>query len=94
MAAATWSATATSSTIVAADAERDHYILQLISGDPVSIAFGETIAYAGGVTLLAAGESLRIDGWLARKAVTAICDSGNSASGVFQDGEVTANIAQ
>jgi hypothetical protein len=84
MAAGTWSATATTSVLLAADAARDSVTLQLITGDPVSIGIGETVAYAGGLSLLAVGDFLQVSGWQARLAINVICDTANSATGSYE----------
>ena len=92
MAADNWAATATSAAIVDADDNREYLTLQLLSGDITALAIGEAAVYGSGVHLLAAGDSVTVRGWIAREAVYAICDTGDSSTGSSQDGDMLLNI--
>lgn len=80
-----WSATATSSELVAANEHRGSVIVQLTSGDPVSLAFGEAAVFGEGIQLRAVGDFMQVRGHQARLAIYGICDSGNSCSGGYQE---------
>lgn len=84
MAKGTWSATATTSTLVAADANRRTLVVQLVSGDPVSIGIGEAAVFGEGAGMIAEGDYISLGPNQAQQAINGICDSGNSASGGYQ----------
>ena len=88
-----WAATQASSEIVPEDVHREHLVIQLHSGDPVCLAFGETAVFSRGMKLMVAGDSVKIRGWLARHAVTAICDTGGIAVGGYQLGDAQMEMA-
>lgn len=85
MAKGSFSATATSSEIVAANEYREGVTLQFQSGDPVSYAFGEDAVFNEGLKATAAGDTVKVTGHLAREAINAICDTGETASGGYQE---------
>ncbi len=58
----------TSEEILAADAHRDFYTLQLHTLEPVYLAFGEDAADATGLRLTNIGDSVRVKGVKARLA--------------------------
>ena len=81
-----WAATAVSSEIVAANEYRGSLVVQLQSGsDPTSISFDEDAVFDEGVQLIDAGDFVEIKGHMARLAVHAICDSGNTSAGGYQE---------
>lgn len=84
MASAAWSATATTSEMIAADASRGSITVQLLTGNPVTVGIDENAVYAGGLTLLALGDHITLTGLQAQKAIDVICDTGNSATGSYQ----------
>jgi len=88
-----WNATDVSSEIVAADYHREHLVIQLHSGDPVCLAFDETAVFSRGMKLMVAGDSVKIRGWLARRAVNAICDTAGIGTGGYQIGDAQMEMA-
>ncbi len=85
MAMGTWSATAASSQIVAADEHREFLLIQHTNATQVALAFGITAVAGNGVQLYNKGDTALVTGWMARLAVNAI---GNGGTGVYQDGQV------
>ncbi len=81
-----WAATAASSEIIAADEYRDKLTIQLHSGDITALGFGEAAVFAEGIRLVAAGDTVEIEGALTRGAVYAICDAASSSAGGYQKG--------
>lgn len=91
MAQGTWALSGTTTEqIIAANADRDHLTIQLTAGTAVHLGFGTAAVAATGVKLLAAGDSVTVDGWLSRLAVNAI--GGADSVGGWQDGEITLNV--
>jgi len=86
MSASNFSATAAAADIVDEDWNRTSVLIQLLSGDPVSIGIGEDAVYGKGVTLLNVGDCVVIRGGDAKRTISAICDTANSASGGVQEG--------
>lgn len=81
-----WDATVASSEIVAANEYRDKLTIQLHSGDATALGFGEAAVYAEGIRLVTAGDVIELTGAITRGAVYAICDTGNSSAGGYQEG--------
>ena len=81
----TWAATAVSSEILAANDDRLTVIIQLHSGDITALGLGEAAVFAEGLKLVSAGDFIEIKEHQARGAIYAICDSGNSSAGGFQE---------
>ena len=79
-----WSATATSSEIVPARIKRDFVVIQLHSGDPITIGIGTPAIFGKGLKLLNAGDHITLRGINIKNAIHAICDAGNSATGGYQ----------
>ena len=49
--------------VLAADANRDHYVLQLISSsNTIPLAFGESAVAATGLQLMFPGDTVRVEG--------------------------------
>jgi len=78
------SVTATISTIVDADAHRGEIVLQHQSGDKVWLGINEDAVVGEGISISADTPILVIDDYRAMHFVTAICDTGESATGSFQ----------
>lgn len=85
MAMGTWSATAASTQIVAADEHREFLLIQHSNATQVALGFGVTAVATSGVQLYNKGDCALITGWMARLAVNAI---GNGGTGSYQDGPV------
>lgn len=85
MAKGTWAATAANAELVAANAYRGSVIVQLLSGDPTSLAFGEAAVFDEGVQLRAVGDAIEVRGYQATLAVYGICDTANTSSGGYQE---------
>ena len=81
MAKGSWTGTALSAIIVAADANREYLTIILTNNVTVALAFGEAAVAVEGIQLLNAGDSVRVQGHLARGAVYAI---GNTGAGSYQ----------
>lgn len=86
MAKGAWSATAVSSELVPASTYRSSVIIQLLSGDQMSLGLGEDAVFGEGTTLREAGDYIEIRKPQSRLAINGICDTGNSASGGYQEG--------
>jgi len=69
-----------SAAVVAADANRDHIVIQLQSAHPTYFGFGETAVTLQGASLIAVGDSLEAYGVKARGAINAIA-TGNAVLG-------------
>ncbi len=80
-----WSATATSSELIAESDDRGSLVVQLQSGNRVSLGFGEDAVFGEGVQLGTDGDSVEIKGHQARMAINGICDTGGTASGGYQE---------
>lgn len=80
-----WSATASSGKLVAANTYRGSVIVQLTSGDPTSLAFGEDAVFGEGIQLVSVGDFVEVRGHQARLAIYGICDTANSSSGGYQE---------
>ncbi len=81
----TWTATAVSSEIVPASNDRLSVVIQLTSGNNTQLGIGEDAVFGEGLQLTGTGSFIEIKGHQARMAINAICDSGNSSSGGYQD---------
>lgn len=82
MSASAWTTgVATNKEILAADANRDEYTVQLHDTDPVYLAFGEDAVDGTGIKLIYPGDSVRVHGAKARKALNAI-SAAASAGGI------------
>lgn len=81
MAKGSWTGTASSAVIVTANANREFLTVILTNNVTVALAFGEAAVAAEGIQLLNAGDSVRVQGHLARSAAYAI---GNTATGSYQ----------
>lgn len=81
-----WSATATTSELVAASTYRKSVLIQLQSGDSTAIAFGEAAVFGEGILLQDTGDYVEVKEPLARLAINGICDTGNSSDGGYQEG--------
>ncbi len=79
-----WSATAVSSIIVPALPNRARVFVQLFAGEPVCLGLGEDAVFGEGMKLGNALDWANITGPNAEKAIHAICDAGNSATGGSQ----------
>jgi len=66
--------------LVAADANRDHILIQVQSNHDVYLGFGEDAADATGIGLLEPGAWVKVKGPKARGAINAI-SSGNAVVG-------------
>jgi len=86
-----WSATATSTLILAADANRAEVVLQHTAGESVYLAFGEAAVYGQGIQLNSGSSYLQITGYRARLAFYMVCDTGLTASGGYQTADRTAS---
>lgn len=79
-----WSANATSSEIVPARDKRDFVIVQLHTGDPITLSIGVPAIWSKGLKLINAGDHITLRGNSIKNAIYAICDTGNSATGGYQ----------
>ena len=84
MAKGSWSATTTTSELAAAGAYRGSVIVQLQSGDPTWLAFGEDAVVGEGLLLKDVGDFVEVKEPLARLAINGICDTANSSDGGYQ----------
>jgi len=78
-----WSATATDSIIVAADEYVGEVRIQVLSGGPIYLGFGEA-AVAGKGLFVVQGGSYMVDDYRANLAIHAICGVGVTATGGYQ----------
>jgi len=85
MSKGTYSATAASTVLVAADEHRAHITIQHTNATQVALGIGEAAVAGEGVQLFAAGDSVRIDGTLASYAIYVM---GNGGTGTYQTGDV------
>lgn len=81
-----FSATAASSELVAASNDRGYVMIQLTSGDPMSLGLGEDAVFGEGIHLMVVGDFAIIRGHQVRGAINGICDTGNTAGGGYQEG--------
>lgn len=81
----TWAATAEASEIVPANNDRLSVVIQLTSGNATQLGIGEAAVFSEGLQLVDAGDFIEIKEHQARMAIYAICDSGNSSSGGYQE---------
>lgn len=84
MAKGSWSATDTSSELVAADVNRRSITLQLLAGDSMSIGIGEAAVFGEGGTMLVVGDFISLVRLQAGEAIYGICDTGKTADGGYQ----------
>lgn len=90
----TFSGTSTAE-ILAADVNRDHYVLQLISSDnTIPLAFGEAAVAATGVHLMEPGATVRVEGSKARLACNGIDAGSNAVIGIETKRGVTYRSGQ
>lgn len=80
-----WSASDASSEIVESNEYRGSVIVQLQSGDPTSVAFGEDAVFGEGIQLISSGDFIKMTGYRAGLSINAICDSGNTSNGGYQE---------
>lgn len=85
MAKGSWSATDESSELVAANMYRGSVIIQLQSGNPTAIAFGELAVFGEGLLLKDVGDFVEVKEPLARLAVNGICNGAGSSNGGWQE---------
>jgi hypothetical protein len=78
-----WAATAADSEILEADDYRGEYTIQVGTGGPVWLGFGEAAVLNSGVWLIEGG-NITIDDHRARLSVHAICGVGATATGGYQ----------
>ncbi len=79
-----WSASATLSTIVVAEEFRGETVLQHQSGDKVWLGINEDAVVGEGISLSEDTPVLVLDDYRAPYLITAICDTGKSATGSYQ----------
>jgi hypothetical protein len=79
----TWAATEVDSVIVPVDGHCHEVVIQVLTGGPIYLAFGEA-AVAGKGLYLTEGGSYTIDDARVQLAVHAICGAGATASGGYQ----------
>ena len=84
MSKGTWAATAADSIAVPADTYRGEIDLQLASGGPVWLGFGEPAVVNEGLFLSSGGSFMPISDHRARLAVHMICAEGSEAAGGYQ----------
>lgn len=69
--------------VLAADVNRDHYVLQLISSsNTIPLAFGEAAVAATGLQLMFPGDTVRVEGSKARLACNGIDAGSNAVIGI------------
>lgn len=78
-----WAATEADSVIVAADEYVGEVRIQVLSGGPIYLGFGEA-AVAGQGLYVAQGGSYMVDDHRANLAIHAICGAGQVAAGGYQ----------
>lgn len=83
MSKGSWTASEADSAIVAADTYRASVTVQVLSGGPIYLGFGEA-AVAGEGLYVTEGGSITIDDHRARLAIHAICGAGSTAAGGYQ----------
>jgi hypothetical protein len=73
--------------MIPANTYRDKLVIQMRTSNPVSLAFGtdEPAIFLDGVQLRTAGSVIIITGALARESVYGVCDTGQTASGGYQE---------
>ncbi len=86
MAKGKFTGTASSAQIVAADDYRAYLTIQLTNAASANLGIGEAAVAGEGIKLINAGDSARLVGAAARKAIYLI---GDGAEGTYQDGDVT-----
>lgn len=69
---------------MAAGASRSSLVLQLTSGGPVYLGFGEAAVHGEGICLSESQAFLEITGSKARVAIHMRCPAGKTASGGYQ----------
>lgn len=81
MSAGVGASTDADSVLLEADEHRDHVDLQIISGDPTYLGFGEAAVDATGIALVVATDMARytVNGNRARKAIHVINAAGLSS---------------
>lgn len=86
MAQGAWTSTQASSLVVAADDFRTLLAIQMVtaSSSPTSLGFGTAAVFGEGMQLTNIGYSLTVRGHLAKLAVYAICDTGQTSGGGYQ----------
>jgi hypothetical protein len=83
MAKGSFSGTASSAVLVAADYNRDCLIIQHTNATVAALGIGEAAEAGKGIQLLKVGDVVKLTGHNARQAIYVI---GNGATGTYQDG--------
>lgn len=78
----------TSEEIIAADAYRDFLTIQLKGSASIELGIGETAVAGEGVKLINPGDSVLIEGDLAREAINGIGTATTSNGGWQNDGRI------
>lgn len=80
-----WTGTAASAEIVPANLNREYLLIQHSDATTVALGIGEDAVAGEGIQLFKIGDTVRLRGPMARKAVYAI---GNTGAGTYQEGDV------
>lgn len=83
MAKGSWTGTATSAQLVAANFNRDCLVIQHTNATTAALGIGEDAVAGQGLQLLKIGDTVVLTGANARQAINVI---GNGATGTYQDG--------
>ncbi len=84
MAKGSWSATAASTVLIAADKYRDTLLIQKTNNTVVALGIGETAVAGEGIQLVNINDMAKLSGPAARGVVYMI---GNGGNGTYQSGE-------
>ncbi len=86
MAQGAWTSTQATSQVIAGDNSRTLLTVQMVtaSSSPTSLGFGTAAVLGEGVQLVNIGDSVTVRGHLAKLAVNAICDTGQTSGGGYQ----------
>lgn len=85
MAKGTFTGTAASAVLVAADVNRDTLLIQKTNATTVALGIGEAAVAGNGIQLVNIGDVAILRGAAARAAIYVI---GNGGTGTYQDGDV------
>jgi hypothetical protein len=85
MAKGNFTGTAASAVLIAANAYRDHLLIQKTNATTVALGIGEAAVAGEGIQLVNAGDVAILHGASARVAIYVI---GNGGTGTYQDGDV------
>lgn len=85
MAMGSWTATAASTVLVAANANRDQLLIQKTNATTVAIGIGVAAESGKGIQLVKVNDAVVLRGAAAREAIYMI---GNGGTGTYQDGDV------